>query len=144
MMRFVLDYRARVALSQGCCFVLKKEYSVVAIALLTPPHKKVNHKLPERSEKLYFLPKMFRGEIPRALYGEGEKRNKALEDFINKEHMSIKDPHWYISAFGVDTRARNKGYGREMMEFLTTLGDSTNHKMYEHARVSARVRRRGY
>ena len=46
----------------------------------------------------------------------------------HKKHAS--KAHWYVLCFAMDNEKQGKGYGRELMTFITSMADAANLPLY--------------
>jgi GNAT superfamily N-acetyltransferase len=125
---FVLKFCAAICLKHGCCFALFKGGKVVAATLMTPPSTRAIYKLGGCGEMILAMqlgmPKVF-------VSGESAVKHAAVDKAMAKAHkMHAHAPHWYIYAIAVDNEAQGKGYGRELMDWVSNCANATGHPAY--------------
>jgi len=126
--KWIITMSLKVCLPQRTCFALLKEGKVVAAALCLPPSTKSL----QNQSSLYMMYVGFSIGLP-ALIKDADvmKRMEALGKGMKQFHEKWAPfPHWYVNCFASDAKEQGKGYGREMMEFLTNLADQSGHAVY--------------
>ena len=118
----------KICVPHRSCFALKKDGKIVAACLCCPPS---NKKLYKQSLVCEMCLAVSLG-IPKLLQsGPSMKRHEAEVKKTSEAHATYAPtPHWYVFCFASDAEHQGKGYGRELMTFLTELADQTGHPMY--------------
>jgi len=125
--QYVIRFIMKMCLPQRTCFALIKEGKVVSAALCLPPSNKEFLSM----NPIYGMYLAMSFGVPQSMKSKDVRdRMKALEVMKEAHETWAPSPHWYISAFASDAKEQGKGYGREMMEFITTLADKSGHSIY--------------
>jgi len=126
--QFVIRFLMKMCLPQRTCFALIKEGKVVSAALCLPPSNKEFLSM----NPMYQIYLVMSLGVPQSMKSKNVRdRQNAMAAPMKEAHATwASSPHWYISAFASDAKEQGKGYGREMMEFITTLADKSGHSIY--------------
>jgi len=126
--RWGIQFPLKMCLPQRSCFALIKEGKVVAAALCLPPSTKSLHTV----NPLYAMYLFISNGLPAVMKDKNVRnRMEALANALKESHKKWAPfPHWYVSCFASDAMEQGKGYGREMMEFVTNLADKSGHAIY--------------
>merc|ERR1719356_42605 len=118
----------KVCLPQRSCFALIKEGKVVSAALCLPPSTKEFLAM----NPMYRMYMALSFGLPQSMKSKSIRdRGEAMGALMKEAHETwASSPHWYVFAFASDAKEQGKGYGREMMGFITNLADKSGHSMY--------------
>jgi len=127
--RFVIKLCIKFCLPQRTCFALIKEGKVVSAALTRPPSTKLQGDEPNA---IYMMCLSLSLGVPTAIKDKNVKSRFTAGGEANKRAHEkwAPSPHWYLMTFASDPEEQGKGYGREMMGFITNLADKTGHPIY--------------
>jgi len=127
-MEFIMKFCSAICLKHGCCYALVKDGYVVGATMLTPPSSRSIHALGGCSELLLAM----RLGLPKAfMEGESAAKQAAIGTVMSRVHKAHAHyPHWYVYVFAVDGAKQGKGYGRELMEWVSFCADTTGHPAY--------------
>ncbi len=146
--RYVIRLCMYQTLIHGCCFAIRKEGKIVAATMCYPPSKRKLHENSDFVEMCCIMP-FVKGPMPSALYeGSPGKRQVAVGKAMKEMHHKwMPDPHWYVLCFATDCYSQGNGYGRQLMEWMSTCAATTGHPLYLETMGPRNVRfyeRNGY
>jgi len=115
----------KLCLPQRSCFALIKGGKVVSAALCLPPSTKEL----SSANPLYLLYLTMSLGLPQAMKDKDVRDRMAACQEASKAALKkwAPSPHWDIICFASDPTEQGKGYGRQMMEFMTSLADKSGH-----------------
>lgn len=121
--KFIAGFAVHSALRHGGCFALQKDDGKIAAAAVTfPPNHKRVHRI-GTCEQMQVVDRMggwTKVASPEIQGGDSEKRLSKVSETMEKYHdVHAPGLHIYVLAFATLLGEQGKGYGKQLMTFLT-------------------------